>query len=328
MAALYMGDELTGLKKVSPNKAAQFNLELAKRAGIDRQRGKFDTGAHLNGRWTITSKLTGIEGHVILGIRMVQDEQSNAVCALKMLPTRGMRGEYAAREANILRLLDHPNIMKIFDADMPEHRDDTPWIVTEYCKNGTLKQYLQTCNKKNFEPPEEFAWFVFECLVEAVRYCQYGPEKGALEAWDPVSHRDIIPSNIFLTYDGASASVKLAEFGCAVTKFEMKTRNLQLCDLPDEDDDFVPSEGPVASELADVYQNGLVMSCFYTASDSPLEIARMTNFTEQVDVSRYRTYSAGLRVQTGRCLERNPANRMGAHELLSYIQQAHLTQES
>lgn len=99
-------------------------------------------------------------------------------------------------EAQAAGALDHPNILKIYDAG---EENGQPYIVMEYIAEArTLKNY---CEPENLLP-------VFQ-VIEIARQCadalEYAHGRGVL-------HRDIKPANIMLTRDG---QVKIGDFGIA-----------------------------------------------------------------------------------------------------------------
>ncbi|KAB8295012.1 hypothetical protein EYC80_006959 [Monilinia laxa] len=99
------------------------------------------------------------------------------------------------REVAIMKLIQHPNIMKIYD--IWENRTEI-YLVLEYVDNGEL--FAQIAN--NGRLPEEIAMKYFRQLLSAVGYCHsYN-----------ICHRDLKPENILITSTG---DIKIADFGMA-----------------------------------------------------------------------------------------------------------------
>ena len=96
-------------------------------------------------------------------------------------------------EARFSSALNHPNIVKIFNYS--EYKN-LPFIVNEYIKGRTLKEYLDV--KKSFSVKE-----TCHIMLELCDALMYIHNKGII-------HRDIKPQNIF--YD-SNGEVKLADFG-------------------------------------------------------------------------------------------------------------------
>jgi len=99
-------------------------------------------------------------------------------------------------EAQAAGALDHPNILKIYDAG---EENGQPFIVMEYIAEArTLRSY---CTPENLLP--------IPLVIQVVRQCaealEYAHGRGVL-------HRDIKPANVMLTRDG---QVKIGDFGIA-----------------------------------------------------------------------------------------------------------------
>ena len=99
-------------------------------------------------------------------------------------------------EARAAGALDHPNILRVYDAG---DADGEPYIVMEFVENADdLKSY---CNKEKLLPVKTIVAHVKKC-AEALDYAhQHG-----------ITHRDIKPANIMLNDKG---DVKIVDFGIA-----------------------------------------------------------------------------------------------------------------
>jgi serine/threonine protein kinase len=103
---------------------------------------------------------------------------------------RPERQERFKREIEALCKLDDPNILKIVDYGYDNH--GAPYLVTEYCENGTLENL----------PPGT----VIETLQHFLGICKgvaHAHEKG-------IVHRDLKPRNIFLK---ANNNTVVGDFG-------------------------------------------------------------------------------------------------------------------
>jgi serine/threonine protein kinase len=100
------------------------------------------------------------------------------------------RQERFKREIEALRKLDDPNILKIVDYGDDER--GTPYLVTPYCKNGTLEDL-----------PTETVTETVKRFLEICRGVAHAHESG-------IVHRDLKPKNIFL---GESYSPIVGDFG-------------------------------------------------------------------------------------------------------------------
>lgn len=256
-----------------------IKVYVADKVAVHLSRDKFVKGNLINDRWTITGVLGDVQGFFNRGVLLVDDEtRKGAECVMKLLPADAAYPGYATREIDILNRLSHHNIVTTYDSDEGQGPHDTPWIVTEYCTAFTLKTILKLFIGAKEMVPEMQVWQIFESLASAVQYCHHGPSNvtpGQSKAWDAVSHRDIIPTNVLLTYapdpnfPGHPVTVKLADFGCAITASEMTARGFDVGDLPELDGDYTPPEGAVPSEATDIYQIGLIIFCFFSFRVDP-----------------------------------------------------------
>jgi len=86
------------------------------------------------------------------------------------------------REMKIVGVLDHPNVVRAFDADQHE---DSPYIVMEYLEGEDLEKVLR---RRGMLPPQE----VIDCMIQVAWGLAHAHDKG-------VVHRDIKPTNLFLS---------------------------------------------------------------------------------------------------------------------------------
>jgi len=100
-------------------------------------------------------------------------------------------------EAHAAGVLEHPNILRVFDADV---EDELCYIAIEYVHNAkTLEQFS---NPESLLPLREVVGIVYK-LAKALDYAH---RQGVI-------HRDIKPSNILLTDE---RDIKLADFSIAM----------------------------------------------------------------------------------------------------------------
>lgn len=107
-------------------------------------------------------------------------------------------------EIQILKSLDHPNVIKCFDIYKTA---SNCYIITELCSNGDLLNYLTRRGKLE----ETVAIQIMTEIIEGVKYLL---NKGVL-------HRDLKPANIL----NNRKNWKIADFGFAIfSEVEVKTR--------------------------------------------------------------------------------------------------------
>jgi calcium-dependent protein kinase len=103
-------------------------------------------------------------------------------------------------EINILKKLDHPNILKILEFHLTK---DKFYIITDYCPDGEL---FNEIDKKTKFTEEETSFIIYQ-ILQAVRYCHKMR----------IIHRDIKPENIMIMgrEPNGLLHVKLIDFGTA-----------------------------------------------------------------------------------------------------------------
>ena len=129
--------------------------------------------------------------------------------AMKVFKAPGMTLDEtvnALGEAVLLSRLGHPNIIRVFDADILDTADGPRGFCTmEYVAGGSLQQFWQSFGAR-FIP--------VETVVEIVKQICRGLAVAHGEA-PPVVHRDIKPQNILVGYEADGLRVRIADFGLA-----------------------------------------------------------------------------------------------------------------
>jgi eukaryotic-like serine/threonine-protein kinase len=107
--------------------------------------------------------------------------------------------ERFVREAEVVNLLEHPNIAAIFELEKLE--DGRPYCVMEHLSGITLDALLRA--KGRLSPDE-----ALDILAPVCEALHAAHDAG-------IVHRDVKPNNIMICGDGAARSVKLLDFGIA-----------------------------------------------------------------------------------------------------------------
>lgn len=131
--------------------------------------------------------------------------------ACKTLNTMWMKNsdimEYL-NEVNILRDLDHPNIIQLFEVFSVKRKI---WLIMELCTGGDL-------TARASDMKEADVVIVLEQILLAIKYMHKRN----------VCHRDIKLENAMFSDDTPSAQVKLIDFGLS-NKFTKGQKMLQAC---------------------------------------------------------------------------------------------------
>ncbi|WP_020473143.1 serine/threonine protein kinase [Zavarzinella formosa] len=158
------------------------------------------------GPFTIEKELGSGAMGTVFRARLTQDGKEQKVVALKVIAF-GLSGNESAlarfeREANILKQLKHPNIVRLMATGRYK---GTPFFAMEYVEGQSLDRVMiDRHSAAPARPP--FSW---EEIIDMGRpLCdalQHAHDKGII-------HRDLKPSNLMVTREGI---VKLTDFGIA-----------------------------------------------------------------------------------------------------------------
>lgn len=200
-------------------------------------------------------------------------------------------------EAHAAGLLDHPNILRVFDADMD---GSTCYLVMELIEHaGTLEAY---CRPDKLLPLREVIGIVYK----TAKALDYAHRQGVI-------HRDIKPSNILLTRD---RDIKLADFSVAmITRADtMQTQftgvlGSPLYMSPEQIND------QTISGRSDIFSLGTLMYQLLTGihpfnAQSLIAINQKISNDEPPPLGEYRRdFPEELNYTMGRMLKKNPDER-------------------
>ena len=142
-------------------------------------------------------------------------------------------------EAHMVGMLQHPNIMPIYDAG---EEDGKYYVVTEYIQGArTLAAY---CRPDNLLRVDDVVEIIYKCA----KALHYSHGRGVI-------HRDIKPSNIMLTTDN---DVRIIDFGIAIVSDSEVSRIEGIAGSPS----YMSPEQVQSEELtssSDIYSLGAVL---------------------------------------------------------------------
>ncbi len=164
----------------------------------DYPRGDEQAGTVIAGKYTLVD-LIG-EGGMGSVWRARQTEPVKRFVAVKLIKAGMDSKQVLARfeaERQALALMDHPNIAKVLDGGLHEHR---PFFVMELVKGVPITDF---CDARKLTPKERLELFVPVCQA-----IQHAHQKGII-------HRDIKPSNVLIALYDDKPVVKVIDFGVA-----------------------------------------------------------------------------------------------------------------
>src|SRR5258706_4935383 len=168
------------------------------------------------GNYRILTRInSGSFGSVYQGKHLIFDDEP--IAAIKVLhASLDSQEERTAfvKEAQLLKKLQHPYILRILDAGL---QNGLPYLVTEYASGGSLREHLRKYN--NGPLPLDEAVTILTQIGQALSYAH---QQG-------IVHRDLKPENILFNSTGDTL---LADFGIAVLLSSARTGMMGLGGTP------------------------------------------------------------------------------------------------
>jgi hypothetical protein len=191
----------------------------------------------------------------ILAARVKEGPLRGRILVLKrMLPHLAREPQYVQMfedEARILRMLDHPNVVRMYETGT---LDGSPYIAMEYIEGHDVRAVIVTEAKRGRRIPLQY---VLGMMAGAAAGLEYAHERKDADGRPlGIIHRDISPHNVLVTYDGL---VKVVDFGIAkAANRANQTRQVMLKGkLPYMSPE--QAEGGALDRRADVYALGAVL---------------------------------------------------------------------
>ncbi|PTB68323.1 Pkinase-domain-containing protein [Trichoderma citrinoviride] len=201
-------------------------------------------------RHSITKQLAAVK---IVNRRMAYLVQDSSLAALSKwdssLPE--VNGEMRVpvaieREVAILKLIEHPNIMKLYD--IWENRSEI-YLILEYIDQGDLFTFINTKGRLS----EEVAIYFFRQMISAIAYCHSFN----------VCHRDLKPENILITAD---LQIKIADFGMAALHQTATHRLATACGSPHYAAPELLKNRQYRGDRADIWSMGVILYAMLSAT--------------------------------------------------------------
>lgn len=208
-------------------------------------------------------------------------------------------------EVEILKSLDHPNILKVYEYF---EDDKNYYIVMEFCEGGDIFDKIDRCGKVT----EKYAAKVMKYLLIGINYLHS----------KQVVHRDIKPENILITNKASfkDMSIKIIDFNVATIKYDRTLKGVTGTT------DYMAPEvfSGVYNERCDIWSCGVVLYLmvsgqlpFPSPSDEEAEKAIKTQkltFPSPL----FDSISPSCKDFLSKLLHKNPRSRPSASEALNH----------
>lgn len=129
--------------------------------------------------------------------------------AMKIFKRTGLNFDETMKllgEALLLSKIGHPNIVKVFDANMIETPSGScGYFTMEFVAGGTLENYWRSFSNKLIP---------LDQVIEVIKQICQGLTVAHSEN-PPIIHRDIKPQNILVGYDSCGIRIRISDFGLA-----------------------------------------------------------------------------------------------------------------
>ena len=146
-------------------------------------------------------KVSSLINHKIYAMKILNlENQENESMS------KDQKEDYFTSEIEILKKLDHPNIVKYYKSF---REDDQLYIIMEYFDNGDLNDYIKVLKYEKDKVKKEEIWNIFFQSISGLSYLHK----------NNVVHRDIKPENIFMT---KNKIIKIGDFGVSAVVQEKK----------------------------------------------------------------------------------------------------------
>ena len=203
------------------------------------------------------------------------------------------------REIVIMKLIAHPNVMRLYDV---WETSSELYLILEYVEGGELFDYL--CTRGRLAPPEALA--CFQQIIAAVDYChRFG-----------VAHRDLKPENLLMDRQG---NIKVADFGMAAWQTGAREGLLQTaCGSPHYAAPEVVMGRAYDGRASDIWSCGVILFALL-AGRLPFDDEDLGTLLDKVKRGEYempKGIESDARDLVERMLQRDVAKRITMPEIL------------
>ncbi|TFY81631.1 hypothetical protein EWM64_g2381 [Hericium alpestre] len=205
------------------------------------------------------------------------------------------------REIVIMKLIDHPNIMRLYDV---WETSTELYLILEYVEGGELFDYL--CTKGRLSPSEALGYF--QQIISAIDYCHLFN----------IAHRDLKPENLLLDRD---KNIKVADFGMAAWQMTNSDGLLQTaCGSPHYAAPEVIEGSAYDGSKSDIWSCGVILFALL-AGRLPFDDEDLHTLLEKVKVGKFvmpANVDARAQDLVFKMLEKDVAKRISISEILKH----------
>lgn len=253
--------------------------------------GKYELGRTLGeGSFAKVKFAKNVETHDCVAIKILDREQ---VLRHKMV-------EHLKREISTMKLVKHPNVVKIFEVMASKSKI---YIVLEFVGGGELFDQIA----KHGRLKEDEARRYFQQLINAVDYCH---SRG-------VYHRDLKPENLLLDSSGV---LKVSDFGLSTFSQQVREDGLlhTTCGTPNYVAPEVLNDKGYDGTASDIWSCGVILFVLM-AGYLPFDEANLPVLYRKIcraDFMCPSYFSSSAKKLIKRILDPNPLTRITIAEIL------------
>ncbi|KAG5293237.1 serine/threonine-protein kinase [Histoplasma capsulatum G186AR] len=270
---------------------------------LGRTLGKGATGRVRLAKHALTGQTAAIKIVSKKSAAMVQSQSIAAMDKNIELTTRVPGGRVIPsgieREVVIMKLIEHPNIINLYD--VWENRGEL-YLVLEYVEGGELFDYVSESGPL----PEIEAVRLFRQIIAALSYCHRFN----------ICHRDLKPENILLD---TNCNIKLADFGMAALQPAGHWLNTS-CGSPHYASPEIIYGHRYQGDKADIWSCGIILFAMLTGY-LPFDGGDLPNTLRLVKKGEY-IFPPWLSVEAmdliQRILQKQPRDRISIDEMWSH----------
>jgi serine/threonine-protein kinase HSL1 (negative regulator of Swe1 kinase) len=205
------------------------------------------------------------------------------------------------REIVIMKLIDHPNIMRLYDV---WETSTELYLILEYVEGGELFDYL--CKRGRLSTSEALGYF--QQIIAAIDYCHRFN----------IAHRDLKPENLLLDRD---KNIKVADFGMAAWQMNHTSGLLQTaCGSPHYAAPEVIEGRAYNGSSSDIWSCGVILFALL-AGRLPFDDEDLHTLLEKVKVGSYdmpQTIDKRAQDLITRMLEKDVRKRITVEQIISH----------